>query len=67
MPDHGGTQDPHLEFTAKSLPATAGRTFHARVASWGWQGRIQDQVAQNPMPPRVLRKLGDACELLEAE
>ncbi len=25
----------HLEFITKSLPATAGSTFHARAASWG--------------------------------
>ena len=24
----------HLQFTAKSLPATAGSTFHARATSW---------------------------------
>ena len=27
-----------LEFTAKSLPATAGSTFHACAASWARQG-----------------------------
>ena len=36
-PEHRILRAP-LEFTAKSLPATAGSTFHARAASWALAG-----------------------------